>query len=228
MERLGTVYGGWSIPNNINLNENSIVYSIGVGEDISFDILLSDKYNCNIYLIDPTIRAKIHYNESINYFLNNTKFTGNIQSDYYQQINKKKPNFNKIYYIDIGVWDKKDTLKFYKQYNKNHVSQTLIDGMYGHEYDIVNVDTIKNIMTNLNHTNIDLLKLDIEGSEINVLDKMLDDEIYPNYLCVEFDLKLKNKDIKNLTEKLIERLNRCGYTILVNEELNITFKRNNI
>ena len=226
MERFGTFYGGWSIPKNIDLNENSIIYSIGVGEDISFDILLSDKYNCNIYLIDPTLRAKIHYNESINYFLNNKNFTGNIQSDYYQQINGKMPNFNKIHYIDVGVWDKKDTLKFYKQYNKNHVSQTLIDGMYGHEYDLVNVDTIKNIMINLNHKHIDLLKLDIEGSEINVLNKMLDDEIYPDYLCIEFDLKLKNKDNNNLTEKLIDRLNKFGYTILVNEELNITFKRN--
>jgi len=226
MERLGTIYGGWSIPIDIILNKNSIVYSVGVGEDISFDILLSDKYNCNIYLIDPTIRAKNHYNEAIDFFLNNKLFSGNIQSDYYKHINGKNPNFDKLFYIDIGVWDKKDTLKFYKQYNKSHVSQTLIDGMYGNEYDIVNVDTIKNIMNNLNHTHIDLLKLDIEGAEINVLNKMLDDEIYPDYLCIEFDLKLKNKDNNNLTEKLIKRLNKFGYNILVDEELNITFKRN--
>lgn len=51
MDKLGTNYGGWIIPNNINLNENSIVYSGGVGEDISFDLLLQEKYNCNILLI---------------------------------------------------------------------------------------------------------------------------------------------------------------------------------
>ena len=38
MLRLGTRYGGWIIPKNNTLNENSIVYSGGVGEDISFDL----------------------------------------------------------------------------------------------------------------------------------------------------------------------------------------------
>ena len=54
--------------------------------------------------------------------------------------------------------------------------------MFGKDYDEVNVDSIKNIMTDLNHNNIDLLKLDIEGSEIDVLNQMLDDNIYPTYL----------------------------------------------
>jgi hypothetical protein len=36
--RLGTNYGGWIIPKDNNLTQKSIVYSAGVGEDISFDI----------------------------------------------------------------------------------------------------------------------------------------------------------------------------------------------
>ena len=44
MQKLGTNYGGWYIPNDIKLDENSIIYSAGVGEDISFDLLLSNKY----------------------------------------------------------------------------------------------------------------------------------------------------------------------------------------
>ena len=63
MELLGTNYGGWYIPYDISLNSNSIIYSAGVGEDISFDIKLNDKYNCNIILIDPTQRAIKHFNE---------------------------------------------------------------------------------------------------------------------------------------------------------------------
>ena len=31
MEKLGTNYGSWYVPKNMNLNENSIVYSGGVG-----------------------------------------------------------------------------------------------------------------------------------------------------------------------------------------------------
>ena len=81
MEKLGTDYGGWWIQKNNSLNENSIVYSGGAGEDISFDLKLQDKYNCWIIIIDPTKKAIKHYEEvKIFYNDNNFKFTGNIQN----------------------------------------------------------------------------------------------------------------------------------------------------
>ena len=97
--------------------------------------------------------------------------------------------------------------------------------MFGNEYDEVEVDSIKNIMNKYNHSKIDLLKLDIEGSEIDVLNQMLDDEIYPKYLCIEFDLLLKNKDPNQLTQKLVIRLQKNNYKILENKNLNITFEK---
>ena len=82
MEKLGTDYGGWLIPKNISLNENSIVYLGGAGEDISFDLKLQDKYNCWIVIIDPTKKAIKHYEEvKLFYKDNNFKSTGNIQKD---------------------------------------------------------------------------------------------------------------------------------------------------
>ena len=125
----------------------------------------------------------------------------------------------------MGLYNKKDLLKFYKQDNPNYVSQSLENNMFGINYDIVKVDTIKNIMNELNHNNIDLLKLDIEGSECDVLDKMLDDNILPKYLCIEFDLLLKNKDFNKKTEKIGKRLESFGYKILKNDNLNITFEK---
>jgi FkbM family methyltransferase len=225
MEKLGTDYGGWWIQKNNSLNENSIVYSGGAGEDISFDLKLQDKYNCWIIIIDPTKKAIKHYEEvKIFYNDNNFKFTGNIQKDYIQNIKNLNIDFNKIIFLDIGLYNKKDLLKFYKQDNPNYVSQSLENNMFGNNYDIIKVDTIKNIMNELNHNNIDLLKLDIEGSECDVLDKMLDDNILPKYLCIEFDLLLKNKDFNKKTEKIGKRLESFGYKILKNDNLNITFE----
>ena len=226
MEKLGTEYGGWIIPTNIKLDEHSIVYSAGVGEDISFDLLLSNKYNSNIILIDPTEKANKHFRETIDYYKNKKPFTGNIQKDYYEKISNIQPNLEKFVYLYIGLWNKLDKLKFYKQHNRDYVSQSLIDGMFGNDYDVVIVDTIKNIMEKLNHQHIDLLKLDIEGAEINVLDKMFNDNIFPRYICVEFDLLLKNKDYSGLTQKLITKIvNQYNYKILINDNLNITFER---
>ena len=42
MIKLGTNYGGWYIPKDIKLDKESIIYSGGVGEDISFDLVLSE------------------------------------------------------------------------------------------------------------------------------------------------------------------------------------------
>ncbi len=226
METLGTNYGGWSIPINAKLDKNSIVYSGGVGEDISFDLKLEDKYKCKIFLIDPTQRAIKHYDEVKKFY--NTKinnFTGNIQPDYLYNIIDLNLDFNNYTYINKGLYKEKTKLKFYKQTNPNYVSQSLVKNMFGQEYDEVEVDSIKNIMREYNHNNIDLLKLDIEGSEIDVLNQMLDDKIYPRYLCIEFDLLLKNKDPNQLTQKIVKRLQSNNYKILENKNLNITFER---
>jgi hypothetical protein len=69
-----------------------------------------------------------------------------------------------------------------------------------------------------------LLKLDIEGAENIVLEQMLDDNIYPKYLCIEFDLLMKNKDNNNSTKNIIDRLLNQGYKIIINDNLNITFE----
>lgn len=227
MERLGTNYGGWYVPKNMELNENSIIYSGGVGEDISFDIKIQEKYKCNIFLIDPTEKALIHFNEVKEYYKNGRQFLGNIQKDYIQSIQNNKPDFSKFYYFNIGLWNCHDKLKFYKQNNKNYVSQSLIENMFTQEYDEVNVTTIKALMEEKKHKTIDLLKLDIEGAEIEVIQQMLDDKIFPKYILIEFDLFLKKKDPNNKkTNDLISRLLSLNYIILINDNYNITFYRN--
>jgi FkbM family methyltransferase len=208
----------------MNLNDNSVIYSGGVGEDMSFDLLIQCKYNCNVVLIDPTNKAIKHFDEVKLYYNSKQLFTGGIQNDYYSCIQSLHPKFEKFKYINIGLWNKKDELKFYKQTNDNYVSQSLVENMFGQKYDIVPVDSIKNIMEHQGHTHIDLLKLDIEGAEIVVINQMLDDNIYPTYILIEFDLLLKNKDENNTTNKLIERLILTeNYKILKNDKLNITF-----
>ena len=225
MERLGTNYGGWFVPKEMVLNESSIVYSGGVGEDMSFDISLQSKYNCNIFLIDPTKRAFEHFQDVKGYYEKQTEFSGDIQKDYIDCISHLNPNLRKMNYLDVGLWNEKTELKFYKQNNDKYVSQSLVPSMFGSDYDTVRVNTIQNIMKENNHSKIDLLKLDIEGAEVEVVDKMLDDGIHPRYVMIEFDLLLKKKDPENKTKKLIERMmRREQYTILKNDNLNITFE----
>ena len=67
--------------------------------------------------------------------------------------------------------------------------------------------------------NIDILKLDIEGSEVNVLNSMFDDNIYPNQLLIEFDITRTNKLSDILKFYLIIR------RIIKNNYINIEIDR---
>jgi FkbM family methyltransferase len=222
--KLGTEYGGWIVPTYMNLNENSVVYSIGVGEDISFDLLLWIKTKCNIVLIDPTIRAVKYFQEIQLYFADDEQYKKKFEKTYLKEINFK-PDFLKFKYLEKAIWNKRDKLKFYKQSNPEYVSQSLIENMFTDEYYEVDTITLNEVMSSLNHNRIDLLKMDIEGAEVAVLENMLDNKIYPTYLLVEFDLKLKNKDLNGSTEKIIKKLMEVGYKIIANENLNITFMK---
>jgi FkbM family methyltransferase len=224
LSKRGTSYGGWTVPADINLHQDSVVYSAGVGEDISFDLELLSEYHCNILLIDPTPRALVHFKEIKSFYSSKTwKFTGGIQKDYKRHIENLTVDFSKIEYIKKALWDKEESLKFYEPPNKNWVSCSLIPRMGGASYYTVNAISIRELMSRQGDDHIDLLKLDIEGAELRVLNSMLDDSIYPTYICAEFDLKIKGKDREGLTEPTIQRLEQEGYEQLINDKLNITF-----
>lgn len=224
MQYIGTRYGGWWIPTDISLNEKSVVYSGGIGEDMSFDIQIQSKYGCTVVCIDPTKRAIDHYNQLQTYFKEGVhQFTGDIQPDYFEHIDSQNPDFSKMPYVRMGLWDSSRVLKFYKQENEKYVSQSLIDTMFSSKYDEVQVDTIPNLMKRYGHTHIDLLKLDIEGAEPRVLKHMFMSKIRPTYVLVEFDLYLKRKD-KGETKQVVEWMLRNGYKLLKNDKMNITFK----
>lgn len=223
IEKLGTSYGGWGVPKDCNLNKDSIVYCAGVGEDISFDLLLHNKYKSNMILIDPTTRAKRYYEKVLEYFKEG-KHKEDLGKTYLGDFDFM-PDFDKFVFIDKGLWNSETELKFYKQSNPAYVSQTFIENMYSDVYDIVKTTTVKDIMDTLGHTHIDLIKMDIEGAEIVVIEDMIANSIFPQYLLVEFDLKDKQRDHLGLTEKLIVELEMHNYTIYFRDQANVCFIR---
>ena len=77
-------------------------------------------------------------------------------------------------------------------------------------------------MKELNHTHIDLLKIDIENIECDVLEKMLSDNIYPTYLSVDFDLLLHNK---SRCKEIILQLFNNGYKLIKSSATDFSFFR---
>jgi len=225
----GTNYGGWWLPDSLKLNSESIIISAGVGEDISFDLAIQSKFGSTIQLLDPTERALKHFEEIQTYYKSQPKqmtiFTGSIQKDYESHITSLSPEFSKIHMNCVGLWHETTTLKFYKQANPNYVSQTLIPNLYGSTYTHAAVKRLRNFLEEkeIDKNCIDVLKLDIEGAEIQVLESMLEDAIYPKVLCVEFDYYLKGADSTGATGSLVRKLLEAGYKEAHSVNWNIVF-----
>lgn len=226
-QKYGTNYGGWWLPNSFCLGPNSIVISAGVGEDISFDLAIQSQFGCSIQLLDPTERAAKHFEEVQNYYKSKSMavFTGSIQKDYESLIAPLSPNLEQIHMNCVGLAYQSGTLKFYKQTNPNYVSQTIVPKMYGESYTLAPVKRLRNFLEEklIAPDSIDILKLDIEGAEIEVLESILEDAIYPKVLCVEFDYYLKGVDTTGKTRSLVRRLIGIGYTIAHANNWNVVF-----
>ena len=200
MKRFGTEYGGFYYPKNLDgLDSSSIIYCIGAGEDISHDIEIANKLNSNVYIIDPTPRALEHCEYIKNVLdgkekiIYDKKFGGGNPYEYWKIILENKIDTNKIIYNNCGIGTEDSIQKFYLPSNEEYVSCSLVKGMKGEKHINVNVKKLKSIMKQYEHNKIDLLKMDIEGSECDVIEDMLKEEIYPKYLAVEFDNIEKKK-----------------------------------
>lgn len=201
MIKLGTDYGGWYIPENV-LDDYSICYCVGCGEDISFDLELIKKYNCTVVGLDPTPRA-------IDYVIKHTKTIQNY------------------FFHGIGLWDEKTTLKFYEPKNKEHISHSFLNLQKTESYIEVEVDTLLNIMDMHNHKKIDLIKIDVEGSEYRILNYILENKIDIKIICVEFD-ELHHPFDSNFNtriQKYVNLLYNNNYELLKQDSCNFTFMK---
>ena len=184
IERHGSEYGGWTICPS-DLTRNSIVYSLGVGDDISFDLSLIEKYGVSVYAFDPTPKS--------------------VQWVKSQQLPKE---FN---FYESAVLDYDGVAKFYPPNDPDWVSYTISE----HEYAtadraiIASVRRLSSIMHELGHERIDLLKMDIEGAEYAVLRDMIRSGIQVSQLAVEFHHRFQDIGIKQ-TKRTIKLLAKNG------------------
>lgn len=227
--RFGTNYGGFYYPYDLpKLNEKSIIYCIGAGEDISHDVILSYKTKSSVYIFDPTPRAIEHVKyvkdvlDGKKQAINNIQFGGG-DKNYWNIILSHKVKGDNLILYEYGLSIKDGIVPFYLPLNNNFVSCSLVP--LGRSHKTINVicKTLNSIMKELNHEHIDLLKIDVENIECDVLEKMLNDQIYPTYLSVDFDLWNYNK---GRCIEIIKKLIKNGYKIIKQEGQDFSFFRN--
>ncbi len=211
LKRLGSYYGGWTIPVNL-LHENSICYCVGAGEDITFDIELIRNFGCNVYCIDPTPRAIEHITA-----LKNSLTTGEriVTTPANIPYNITEAILKKFTFLPVGLWSENKIMKFYSPKNPQHVSHSIINLQQTDDFFEAPCKRLSSLMKELGHSTIDLLKLDIEGAEGVILKNIIEDKLNISCICVEFDeAKHGSLSVKQRVEQQIKTLEQYGYTII--------------
>ncbi len=231
IKRLGTLYGGWYFALTPSLKSSTVI-SCGAGEDISFDIDLTSEFKCLTYIVDPTPRAIKHVTSVLKRSGktkdSNYNNTGSQSIDSYDLSEIKDGQIN---LIEKALWNEDKNIKFFLPRNPNHVSHSLINfqNEYSNKTDSIEVGAItfaKLIELIELKGNLEILKLDIEGAEHEVICDLINSEILPNQILVEYDELMidSTRGIKRFksTHKLL--LN-SGYKLFAKENTNYSYLR---
>jgi FkbM family methyltransferase len=162
--------------------EKIVVYSCGVGEDISFDAEILNDYDCNIFAFDPTPKS-------------------------HEWVKKQNLPENFIF-VPHGISAKTEKQAL-------HLSKTPLDisaSIYVHGYTsvddciIVQMKCLEDIAAEYHHTYVDVLKMDIEGSEFEVIRNLPKNVIFGQILVEFHERFLENgKKILNKTLKILKK-----------------------
>jgi FkbM family methyltransferase len=183
---LGTEYGGWSVYPG-GFGPDSVVYSAGIGTDISFDLALIERYGVTVHAFDPT-PASIVWLEA-------------------QQL----PARFKWRQVGLAAYD--GQASFFPPDNPAFVSHTMLPrAKRGGTAIQVEVRRLSTLMRDLGHDRLDVLKMDIEGAEYGVVDNILASGVDIGQLLIEFHHRFADVGIER-TRQTVTKLNAAGYRI---------------
>ena len=189
---IGTDYGGWMINTDL-VPPGSTIISAGVGEDISFDNFLIKKKNCQVIGIDPT--PKSH--------------------NFIEKLNPMN-NFVLIKKALSAVND--DLVEIYRNKNPDHVSESILSKHQAvKNYDYYYSETVSLNFLLEKYKNVSVIKMDVEGSEYEIIDNLKEVPETVRQICVEFHHFCSNKTIED-TYRCIEKLKSLGFENYVEKQ----------
>jgi FkbM family methyltransferase len=214
---LGSANHGYSVPATY-LSSSSVCYCVGAGTDISLDTELAARFKSQVFIFDPMPYALDHFNGLVSNTKAGKRFTAdNDKQGYAYTISNEA--LATILYCATGVWDEKKIIKFYVPSRDNYAGHSITNLQNTEAYIEAPVDKLVNIMRELGHQQLDLLKLEIEGSEYTVIDNVLAENLDIKIILVEFDEFHHRKGLARLAairhiEHSTRKLLNAGYKLV--------------
>ena len=169
--------------------QDPVIYSAGIGLDISFDLaLIQEQQHCVVHAFDPTptVQSWIEGQSLPSQFL----------------------------FYSVGVADFDGTAEFFLPPRLDFVSHSMVRAQQYSDRSIkVPVIRLTTAMTRLGHTHIDVLKMDIEGGEYSVLTDLVREHVSVQQLCVEFHHRLSSVGVEK-TRSALSLLVENGFDVI--------------
>jgi FkbM family methyltransferase len=230
---LGSEYGKKFLA-LLDLPQNPLLISGGVGEDVSFDVEFVNSYSGEVLLFDPTPRAVAHFQDMTSRYgrRSETAYSkdGRQPIESYSLENVSERN---VRFFEYALLNSPRKVNFYEPPVKSHVSYSVqnIQNSFKKSGSYIEVDAIgpKEVLSLANNRDVDILKLDIEGSEYEFLSASFGMKFLPKQILVEIDeLHFPSLRTRRIAKKLLKLLEINGYTLVFRDGFNFTYCRNNL
>jgi FkbM family methyltransferase len=201
-------YGGWTF-DTTGITAASVVYSVGVGEDASWDKHMISTFGCKVFAFDPTPKASRYVKQDA--------------------ILSSSPLF---VFVPEGLGVSQSKQPFTLPANPDHVSMRALNLGAPTRSEIrgavihVQINTLRNWMAANQHERIDILKIDVEGGEFAVIQDWAEkgDTRFFDQLLVEFHHRFFRESEKLLAQA-INVLEEAGFEVFHRAENEYGFRR---
>lgn len=214
-EKIGSDYGFVAVPTGF-LRADSVVYSVGAGEDIQSDVDMARRFGCTVHILDPTPKAVRHFQT----LQTNVQAGRPTRTEMGEDYQATPQTMEHLAYHVYALWDKEETLQFFEPVNPDHVSHSITNIQSSGSFIEVQARTLDSLMREWGHTKIDYLKLDIEGAEYRVVDYLVQQKIPVNVLYLEYHYHKNTAPLANINmiKSSLERLFAQGYRVFYQSE----------
>jgi FkbM family methyltransferase len=178
LEQLGSEYGGYFIDVTI-LPPAPVIYSLGIGEDISFELALMKKGSFSVHAFDPTPKVRTWLDSQ------------NMPDSFH--------------FHPVGIANVDGNVDFYLPPSPDFISHSMIAAkQYSGKSIQVPMARLSTAMRQLGHKRVDLLKMDVEGAEYGILADIVKQQVDVTQIAVEFHHRLSGVGVQRTRDVLAD------------------------